>query len=414
MQRRYLRWRGALALLAGLLGLLVASTALAAEFIDEEIYRLEAGEVIEDDLYVAAEQVYIDGTVQGDLVAAGSLVEINGTVTGDAIVAGAGIRINGEVQDDVRAAGAGIEISGTVGDDVIAAGGGESPMPIPGVDQTVAQGIRLTNESSVGGDAVMVGGLGIIEGVVNGDLNAFTERLSIGAQVSGDAELGAGTIAFSSGAAIGGDLLYRTEERVDVPQGVVDGEVTFRESEEDEATQPDPVARTIGIIISTVLTLLGFALLGWLLLRFAPQSLIRPANTIRERPGAVVLTGLLATLLLMFIPLASALLVFIVILFWGWLPGIAMGGFLFGLLTLIWSLSPLVTGLWLGRWLGSLAGRDMGPLAALMAGAVLIVLLQLIPIVGWIVGLVSFVLALGGLLLLASRRRESETPSAAA
>jgi cytoskeletal protein CcmA (bactofilin family) len=413
MQRGNLRWRGALALLAGLLGLLAASTALAAEFVDEEVYRLEAGEVIEDDLYVAAEQVYIDGTVQGDLVAAGSLVEINGTVTGDAIVAGAGIRINGEVQDDVRAAGNGIEIRGTVGDDVIAAGGGESPMPIPGIDQTVAQGIRLNSESSVGGDAVLFGGLGIVEGAVEGDLNAFAERLSIGAQVGGDAEVGAGTLTFSSGANIAGDLLYRTEERADVPQDVVAGEVTFREVQEEEEAQPDPVAQVLGWLWRTALILLGFVLLGWLLLRFAPRTLLRPANTISERTGAAALTGLVAALLFMFIPLASALLVFAVILFWGWFPGIAMGLFLFGLLSLAWFLSPLVTGMWLGRWLASLLGRDMGQTPALMLGIVLLVILGRLPFIGWFIYLLSFILAVGGLIL-ASRRGERETAPAAA
>lgn len=413
MQRGYLRWRGALVLLAGLLGLLVASTALAAEFADEEVYRLEAGEVIEDDLYVAAEQVYIDGTVQGDLIAAGSLVEINGTVTEDAIVAGAGIRINGEVQDDLRAAGNGIEINGTVGDDVIVAGGGESPVPMPGVDQTVAQGIRLANESNVGGDVVLFGGLGIVEGAIEGDLNAFAQRLSIGAQVGGDAEVGADTLTFSSGAALAGDLLYRSEERAEVPQGVVSGEVTFREVEEGEEAQPDPVAQVIGWLWRTALILLGFVLLGWLLLRFAPRTLARPAHTISERTGATALTGLVAALLFMFIPLASALLVFAMILFWGWFPGIAMGLFLFGVLSLAWFLSPLVTGLWLGRWIASLLGRDMGQTPALMLGIVLLVILGRLPFIGWIIYLVSFILAVGGLVL-ASRRGEPAPSQAAA
>jgi cytoskeletal protein CcmA (bactofilin family) len=321
-------------------------------------------------------------------------------------VAGAGIRINGEVQDDVRAAGNGIEISGTVGDDVIAAGGGESPMPIPGIDQTVAQGIRLTSESSVGGDAVLFGGLGIVEGAVEGDLNAFAERLSIGAQVGGDAEVGAGTLTFSGGAAIAGDLFYRTEERADVPQDVVAGEVTFREVAEDEEAQADPVAQVLGWLWRTALILLGFALLGWLLLRFAPRTLLRPANTISEQTGATALTGLMAALLFMFIPLASALLVFAVILFWGWFPGIAMGLFLFGLLSLAWFLSPLVTGMWLGRWLASLLGRDMGQTPALMLGIVLLVILGRLPFIGWFIYLLSFILAVGGLVRMrvASRR----------
>jgi hypothetical protein len=172
----------------------------------------------------------------------------------------------------------------------------------------------------------------------------------------------------------------------------------------------------LGWLWRTALILLGFVLLGWLLLRFAPNTLLRPANTISERTGATALTGLVAALLFMFIPLASALLVFAVILFWGWFPGIAMGLFLFGLLALAWFLSPLVTGLWLGRWLASVLGRDMANTPALIAGVVLIVILGRLPFIGWLVYLLSFILAVGGLLLLAFRRpaEPAAAPPAAA
>lgn len=113
-------------LLIGLLAVISTGPATAAEIAGGETYRLPAGEVVEDDLYVGASEIYIDGTIEGDLIAAGGYIEINGTVTSDALVAGAGIKLNGEVQDDVRAAGAGVNISGTIGDDLVAAAGGGS------------------------------------------------------------------------------------------------------------------------------------------------------------------------------------------------------------------------------------------------------------------------------------------------
>jgi len=117
MQTRIHKNRWFPLILTVLLGILLAGTATAAEFTDDEIYRLAEGEVIEDDLYVTGSEVFIDGTVKGDVIAAGSRVEVNGTVEGDLIAAGAEVMLNGEVQDDVRVAGAGITINGTVGDE---------------------------------------------------------------------------------------------------------------------------------------------------------------------------------------------------------------------------------------------------------------------------------------------------------
>ena len=45
-----------------ILALAVSGAALSAEFSDDQIYRLAAGEVVDDDLYIGATEIYIDGT----------------------------------------------------------------------------------------------------------------------------------------------------------------------------------------------------------------------------------------------------------------------------------------------------------------------------------------------------------------
>src|SRR5690606_24713078 len=99
------RYRLALALSA-VMAVLFAGTALAAEVASaDEVYILPRGEVIEDDLYVGAGEILIEGTVEGDLVATGGYIEVSGVVMGDVIAAGGGIVISGAVQDDARVAG---------------------------------------------------------------------------------------------------------------------------------------------------------------------------------------------------------------------------------------------------------------------------------------------------------------------
>lgn|GEM_PF-4371680 len=52
----------------------VTQKGWAAVFAGTDIYRLPAGEVITDDLYIAASEIYIDGTVEGDLIAGGRTI----------------------------------------------------------------------------------------------------------------------------------------------------------------------------------------------------------------------------------------------------------------------------------------------------------------------------------------------------
>ena len=209
--------------MAILASLVLAGTALAGQFEGDDIYRLEAGQVVNDDLYVAGSEIFIDGTVNGDLYAVGGYIEVNGTVTGDVVAAGGGIKITGDVQDDARLAGGGIDILGTIGDDLIIAGGGQPggfSFPMQMGTRSINQGIRLGNKSSVGGDAMIVGGTADIRGRIDGDLTASTGEIDLDAQVGGDATLNASTLRLTNNSRIEGTLSYTTPEEMSLPADV--------------------------------------------------------------------------------------------------------------------------------------------------------------------------------------------------
>jgi hypothetical protein len=113
----------------------------------------------------------------------------------------------------------------------------------------------------------------------------------------------------------------------------------------------------------------------------------------------------------MFVPLASALLVFLMVLFGGWFPGLVLGIFLFGTLAIAWFLSPLVSGLWIGRGLARVAGRERDSLAMLLVGVLLVALLGMLPFVGWFVYLLSFLFAIGAVILLVTGRTRGSSDS---
>ena len=50
-------------------------------------------EFTEDDLYVAANEVIVEGTIGGDLVAVGNSITVDGTVEGDLIAAGQSVEV---------------------------------------------------------------------------------------------------------------------------------------------------------------------------------------------------------------------------------------------------------------------------------------------------------------------------------
>jgi hypothetical protein len=395
--------------LTALLGILLGGVAVAAEFGGNDIYRLPANSVVNDDLYVSANEIYIDGIVNGDLYAAGGYIEVNGEVTGDAVMAGGGIIIRGLVGDDVRVAGAGIDILGAVRDDVFIAGGGAGPrgfaFPFQIGGRTIEQGVRIASATDIGGDLYVVGGLGTLNGVVGGDLSARMGTMTLGARVTGDANIYTEDLRIGDSAAVAGQLVYSTPERI-AGVNAVAGNVTYQQPAPDE-TEPHLIVRILGWLLRTILILMGFAVLGWLLLRFAPAALTRPATAINAQPVETGLYGLVAALLFIFIPILSAVIVIVTWLFWGWFTALIMFTFLFGTLALFWFFSPLITGLWLGRRIMERSDSSASLAMALLVGLILIVVFGRLPLLGWVVYLISFVFAMGGLIQMARRRGES-------
>jgi len=153
---------------------------------------------------------------------------------------------------------------------------------------------------------------------------------------------------------------------------------------------------------------IGLTLLAWLWLRIAPNLLLSTTQAIEAKPIEVGLYGILAAALIL--PVTAAL-VALTGLFGGIFPALVLGLFIAGVVLLLWLLSPLLTGLWLGRRLATQTQRFSGTLPALLIGSLLIVLVTrligVIPCVGAVVValiyLLSFALALGGIIV--SRRQ---------
>jgi len=219
-----------LALLLMLVDLFAAAPARAADTRGGDQIVIGRDEVIDDDLYVAANTVTIDGTIKGDLVAFASQITINGEVMGDVLAAGQGVVINGAVSDDVRAVGQAIMLGPTarVAGDLAIGGmslenqagsvvegdllvGAYQALLAGQIGQNIWGGMsRMELRGSVGGN---------VDIAVSGDDTVSGIRFSPAAQTTIPKVQPNLTVADS--ARIGGKLIYQSSTSITNPNGTL-------------------------------------------------------------------------------------------------------------------------------------------------------------------------------------------------
>jgi cytoskeletal protein CcmA (bactofilin family) len=421
--------------LLAILSMAIATPALAFDGRTGGDIVIKADEVINDDLYVTAENFTLDGTVKGDLFVMGNTITINGTVEGDLFAGGETIVINGTVNGDTRIGGAALQIGETavLGEDLLA--GGAS--------------LETKDGSTTGGDLLVGSGQTLLAGDVAGDVFAGTGALELRGEFGGDvtAEVGDAVegqsapsiymrdieislpsvksgLTVSEDAVIKGDLVYTQSSDLNIPSGVVAGKITRNEPAVDgEYTYVAPTAAELAMdwtfdLFRTIATiiLLGL-LLGWL----APKFVNLLGEKIQGTPIASVGWGVVAcaavffTLLLILVTMIIGALFFGVLTlgwvsFWiilvGALSIFALG---IGFCLVIFFLAQIVVA-WLG---GRMILNKLNPGLAeskvwpLVLGAVLVALLTSLPLVGPVLSILIVLAGLGALWIWGQEARQT-------
>ena len=412
--------------LVAILTLSFATPAYAFEDRTGEKIVIKADEVIDDDLYVAANEFVLDGTIKGDLIVVGSKITINGTVEGDVLGAAQAIVINGTVKDDVRIAGAILQVGdkASIGGDLVAAGAG----------------LETQKGSKVDGELVVAGGQALLAGDVAKDVLAGAGSLELAGNFGGNVEANVGDVEANSGgpspsmfmpqtgvampvvppgltipdsAKIAGNLKYTSTREIQIPSGPVAGKVTFNKAIVETVATPTPaqsaIKWTLDLLRSMVTLILLGLLIGWL----APTFLKSLMDKVQNTPWPSLGWGVVGYAVF-FVALLAVVIVMII------------GGVVFGALTL-GSLSGTIV--WIGilalfalilafvlftafvakitiGWLGGkmilarikpeLAEHKIWPL---VVGMIIIAILIALPLVGWLFNLVIVLFGLGALWL---------------
>lgn len=413
--------------LAAMFSLTFATPALAFDGRAGDKIVIGADEVINDDLYVTAQEFTLEGTVRGDLIVFASYIFINGTVEGDLIAAGNTIVIEGTVTDDARIAGAALQLDNdaVIGGDLIAA----------------SASLETKSNSVVENDVIYAGAQALLAGSIGRDLRTGAGGLELRGEIGrnvfaevGDMQEGAPspslyisdvkvtipnvspglTIAESS--RIKGNLTYTQRVDIKIPSGVVTGKVTRNEPVVDETVIPTPptaAERAANWTFDLFRKIVTLAIFGLLLVWLAPAFLKGLSEKLQNQPVPSLGWGVVAYAAFFF-----ALLLLII--------AAIIGGVLFGVLSLgsvttaiLWVSLLVLFAMILGfvlftsfgaqvlvAWLGGkwILGRFNPALAEhkvwpLLLGVVLVALLIKLPLVGWIASFLIMFFGLGALWL---------------
>jgi cytoskeletal protein CcmA (bactofilin family) len=369
-------------LLVMLLFLSLRSNVEAADFRTGPEVNIGPEETVDDDLYTTGGTINVNGTVNGDLVAAGGTINIRGAINGDVVAAGGSVMVNGMVRDSVRASGGTVVISSTVAGDVVAAGGS----------------VELEPGASVGRDMVIGAGSVQIDGNVERDILLGAGSATINGTVGGDvkAELGEG-LSLGPMARIEGDLILSSPQEASMAQGatVVGNTVYERPTTSLFWVRVRDTAgiRVIQDILSRVQWFLGTALVGLLLLWIVPRTLEGTSETVLRSPWSSLGLGVAVLILAPIIIVIAALIA----IFIGGFAGVPVVVVPTALYLVLLALTAPVIGLLIGRYL---LGRLRSPGAfaawqALLLGVLILALIGFVPVLNWVVTLLTLLFGFG-------------------
>jgi len=308
--------------------------------------------------------IYLDGQIDGDVFLFANEVTVNATISGDLIVFAGQADIQGSIRDDLRVVAGQLNLNAAIGDDVSLAAGQ----------------IDISEDTKI-----------------NNSFIAAAGRVRFDGQAAKDVTIFAGSVDIFPHTTIAGNLnLELGQPPVISSQAQISGQINQTLKPElaqntrlkKFITHLQPTFKTItGLILLEKLASLTIeVLIGWLLIVLLPQLAKKLVSIGLNQSGAAIGWGLL---FLTVIPLLACLFI------------ITLIGIPLGVVTiLIYLISLYLAKLLAGLSLGSRLLKDVKfqkPYLSLALGLAIMVILQLIPVFGW---LAYFILILFGLGLL--------------
>jgi hypothetical protein len=148
--------------------------------------------------------------------------------------------------------------------------------------------------------------------------------------------------------------------------------------------------------VSFIVLLIGLIIAGLIFVAVARRFSDGASDAIRTSPWVCLGLGLLAAIV---VPLAVLILAVTVI-------GLPLAMIVCALYFVCKCLSSIVFGIFLGKSIFRLFGHDLSPYLAVIIGLLLLFFVFLIPYIGWLIVLVTWLFGLGAVILTGYRMRK--------
>jgi cytoskeletal protein CcmA (bactofilin family) len=350
---------------------------------------VSAGEVVNDDLYLAGSEVTVDGTVNGDVVAVGSRVTINGIVNGSVTAAGSTVTINGTISNSIRAAAGTLIFNGKAGNDLVA----------------LAGQVTVSSLSKIGRDLLVNAGRVDVNGPVARNITCNAGSLSLGNSVGGNVKAEASEIKLGPSASVAGNLEYTSPNEASTAAGAaVKGQIKHVIPEKAPAPSNQNVATAVGAFVSTVIAFIFGLIIVLALIKYAAALLVAiviilaarmPLESViealRARPWPCLGWGALIAVL---VPIGGVILCITIV-------GIPLAAAGLAAYVIALFLGHIVTAIFLGKWMLRQPVQDGTPghlIGAAALGLLVIYIVGLIPAVGVITDLAVLLFGFGSII----------------
>ncbi len=363
-------------LLIALLSILLIPTfAFALNFeVGDEIFNTET---INDDYYAAGGKIELDSIVNGDMIMAGGELRIDSKISQDLTLVGGEIRVKGEVADDARIGGGNVIVNATIKDDLIVGAGN----------------FELGEDGFVGGDLIFGGGNVVINGMVNGNIKGGGGSVYINNVVTGDVNLiKADKVKMGPRGKVLGDFKYKSLKASEtINTDTVQGSIDFTQIKNtitDKEVQSFGTALFAGFSIFRLLTLLFTGLFFIWIFRFYMTNAVNTGYKYSLKSFGV------GFLTLIMGPVAALLSL---------ITGIGLG--LSFLIMLMWFLALAVGKLIAAYMIGMkiIKVKDSSGFVrayiSFVLGALLLVLISMVPLLGWIIKFILVMIGIGAVAL---------------
>jgi len=325
-----------------------------------------------ENLNAAGAIVSVRGTVRQDVRAAGAEVDVDASTGRDYWVAGAIVTVRGSATRHLYAAGARVSIDAKVGDKLSAAGAR----------------VLIGPQTEVSGPVRIAGAEVVFAGSASGGAEIYGDTVRIDGRIVGDVRVMARQITVGKGAVIDGNVRFESFNEPVIEEGA---QITGKQT----VTLPQPRGvgpeNIIGAIGALILFAVGAGFLLGLILLVGARGFVE--NSILAMRDAPLRSALIGLGVLILLPVLAAVLMVTII------------GVPIGLLTLL--AFPLL--LFIGAVLAAFGlsdrlfnrvrePRSMGArLLYLIGGLLILVLLGLIPFVGFATWMLALMFGLGAL-----------------